>query len=1413
MQCSLDGLKQMRSTLNESAKEVAKRGTEMAADGSSYALLEKIYSHLAKNIRDPGAAVSTLREMTEALSSPVHRMLRIEMSEEIQMEVDGKAVDHYLLKSELSPNRSENGLPMVVMRIAPADNIGDVKTYVFEAGNDQALGLTGTADGVLIGGGTFVQRALDRVARQEISDNWPDVKINDEGDPVLGEILSKMDETGRVLGSSARGTDIAQEKLIDYDKVEEGTLGDIGKMKELLGKLHVLGGSRAGEGLMTYYSSLLDRMHPSFFNKMDIYYKRNAPEVKGVVMTEESQMRLHVTDGSDVLQPTEAEIYMQEVVHSMTAWALGSKVNGTGAIKTELNKLMAVVSKKLSYKDFLDVREEDATERDKEVAEKKLRYIMTSANNIDEFLAHTLTNPALMRVTQDIKISEVRDGQEYKTLFGKILGMFSKLIDTVLGAIKVRDKDQTVFDRVNDLAFILARVNDKHQGKLTRMNAIGKMMGVLADSESYLARKIAAVVEKVQKSSEMPQLPDDAGLFRRTVFSVEVLAKAVVNPAYRGALGLVASAYGIHPGGTIREFLAGLFERDELFRAAEAIGLIRSNLDATRNSIIDSISKEIRAAAKVPLDHEEETAVTTVMLETNLATQRYRQSGAKKYSDKEMISFLVDDEARYTRIGRIKHTIKDLLSDDEERARWTTAQAVGLGYFMATGEGHQATNTNSVNIVTGDGTNERFPRNDRLEAMVSELASLSALDYVPKKDREIVARLMKHEKKYMNKVTDYYDKYIRTSKETVFKDSQRHMMEGHTQELFDDTIDLRIAPLSERVTLESEGFTFRYELKDAEGVKSKEPMAVYTTNSWGKAERLRGAVSMGVLHTRGTKLSSLKMREDPVVGKALFQRDFSNSFNKAAEIHESMRNGTFDPAKVVNGLVPIYGLDGRPVDYRYTMSKERKRKLLGQRLEVSEVLSRSIASLDLQIREKKTNEEALLIIREDMKENWKEGTIGEDGLAEYVLIGPERGDDYEARLYQELPATFKRFINNRADKTMAVRKDLVPILFGGTHMRTTDLVGFNLLPGVLKSVVNALEGMWMSLIKISKGAILIKMPAVLINNALTNVLVQIAQGQVDIRLLARDYRDSIKEVDEYLKAKKRVVELVQELDADTSALRRVQNVSKLKEIMTGKRRELDRLRSLMAQNPAHELFEAGYYQSYIEDVEKSAITGTNRVAKAVNSKLDKLPKPVRVGVDTLYMTQNTSWYKWSQEVLQRSDMVARMVSNKNAIRTEYLMVEGELDLPLWWLEDKSKSYPVRQVLKGKERTEFLDKARTVRMNQILDTFINYTLPNGRFEEYANRMGVLMFTKYIKRIHRVATTTAATNPIKTALFTAGAIAGLSMDGLVEQSLFGRALGHDGDFSVLNIINGYSPYYHLQNVLQPPLLKDEMLGRFF
>jgi hypothetical protein len=199
-----------------------------------------------------------------------------------------------------------------------------------------------------------------------------------------------------------------------------------------------------------------------------------------------------------------------------------------------------------------------------------------------------------------------------------------------------------------------------------------------------------------------------------------------------------------------------------------------------------------------------------------------------------------------------------------------------------------------------------------------------------------------------------------------------------------------------------------------------------------------------------------------------------------------------------------------------------------------------------------------------------------------------------------------------------------------------------------------------------------------------------------------------------------------------------------------------------------------------------------------------MPAIVKTPLQIAYLSKETAWYKINQEVLQLSDLVARDVMNRKQKQIEKEQAEGKRDLPVEYRKLIDRMRPRRRVLGKEERVRFMQIAERSRHASLLDAFVNYQLPNGRGEEYLNRIGALMFTKYLKRIQKVITSSGVKHPIRTAAALAGASMMLDLEMIQDQALLVKAFD-ESDSGLLGIVPLYSPADIILSVATPGLIK--------
>lgn len=1216
-----------------------------------------------------------------------------------------------------------------------------------------------------------------------------------------------------ILGSEEGAKFTLNEKYEEVDYIH----GNIDSMKAMLKKLHALGGDKASDAEMERYMGLLEKMDPKFFDSLKLYVQEQAERSGGVARANRIDIKVKGTPRSLGNQQSEASIYMEEVFHSMTKTAIAAKTAASEKLKRQLDHLIELARAQLKPEDFLpDPKDSIDPEKEQALAEKLYDYILNGETYRYEFLAKGIVQPEIAKALAKV---QVRDTQGKKSILDRLMDLFELVGQVLTGTVNIKNKNSNVHDALVNLAYDFAEINTrKNQSMLERRGLFARVWDiVLNDPDRYLSNKINDLTEgTIEKlaTKEYKEVPKD--LYGRTKATAEHIALSLVNPTYTKVMGAVASAYGLRPDGTIREIVSGLFATEPVQKVGEFLVLQAGYVDKLRNEQIGLTVDSVLMKFKERPSKEMEEFLTTVLADTDLASLFGKTSAAydvglvksRVFNNETLRKLLTDDTVLDNFIKEAKRALKDL---DATHYDWHSNQAVGLGIYMATHQGSLSQNLNATNIAEGIHSTHSKQAKAKVVKAIDELATLVAIKNTDRVARTQVAELMKTEWEGVQHVADVIEGFKKNSKVTVFKNNSRNQIKGYTKEVFDDTIVMEVALLEDRASMEAQGFTYRATLAPKVGDKNKKPMALYITDVASRPERLRGGVRMGQIRSKGFTITEAAYKDGEGFSNGVIreraQREINDIQRLAIEEAKKMEKGEFDFKEAVFGVVPLINNDGKVIDYRYMMNKETKLNNLNPERRISEVMGRSFGTLLDKEMSAAHNKKVLSVLKEDMEENWKQGTKGVDGLTDFTLIGPNVKDPEMRKLYYMLPREFQEFINSREDKTLAVRTSFKNMYFGYSQLSIMDFPGLaKITPKVLAKWIRVAETIWMEIVQVAKTNILMKMPTVTLSNFVSNCFYLAMRGYDPVSILTMQL-DSYREIKRYNgNVRKRQELLNTQRDLTVAKGRSNLSEKRTKEINLELKRvngELKAVESNIKDSRIHELVEMGLDQT-VEDIASNVTRDTNRVSKYFNEKMENLPSIARTGVDYLFLTKRTAPYKIVNEFLEITDLMARDIQNTMEKRAEVRQANGEEPLPQWWLKKQPKGYKAKARLTGEERAKFLQEAEVFRKYELVEDYINYALPSGQMEEYLNKVGILMFTKYVKRIQRIITKTGGRGPLKAMLGLFGVSYLGGLPSIHEQSFLAKDWYTDS-LGPGNVFPIYGPTDILMNILTPSLLK--------
>ena len=1192
------------------------------------------------------------------------------------------------------------------------------------------------------------------------------------------------DETAtKILGSKKSSTKKANRSK--FNRIENTVHGNVEKMQELLEEIHVLGGSKESREHVDYLKGLIGQMNPKFLKQVKTYIDTNAKESGGVMASDGIEISISKADKLAGNQQSEAEIYAHEVVHSYVTFAVdAAKAGNREAYKLyrEIEYLVGLARKHIKVEDLMPEVSIDK-EVELENAKAMYEYIFNSEHAEEEFISHILTNPLVMKKAKEIAIKE----EKGKSLWQKVKDLFETLINVAAGNFDFSDRKKNVYEATRDLTFRLAEYNIKtiREAK-AKESLLDRATEQLNGVDGALADKMEEFYEKYMPKGVVGPKPEDAT--GKAKWYAEALGKMALNPVYRSQLSKWATAYGLPPEGSIQTMMRDFFEQDDLSKAVDWISLASDRVDGMKMNLISAVKDSIVSGFKEPLDKVSRKALTRVVMDTDLESiyNAKDKQGKRKYSHADIRKILSDEAELDRRISRVKNSLKEL---DEKRYFWHVNQAVGLGWYLATGEAHIAQNMNAMNIARGLLSEEYKSPNKELVQLIDEVATLTALKYTKEEDKKKVAELMKADWRGVLNVVSIAKDLKDDARKSVFSEGTTHIIKGYTKEVFDDRITMEIALTSEKADMEKRGFKLVKVLEKHPGDTTSGEFGMYVSDMFSTSEWYRTATRLTKMGSKGTGLKELMYASEDDYAGLKHKTAKTKLDTERVKAVSKMLKGEIDIKEMPHGLVPILNEDGAVVDYRYMMNKEDKEKLLGMSTDIAEVAGRTKAHIFDKFESEKHNKKLLDIIEADAKENYINGfTIGKNDK-EYVVIKDKSTDPKIQELWNMLPKSFKTAAMNNSYKGIAVRRDLLNNYFGYRHVSFADFPGLKLItPQIIKNVIRVAETLWAEFIKISKVDILIKMPFVIVGNILSNFMYAVMTGTNPVELV-RMYMDSTRDVRSYLKKHRELVELRVARDSGNIAKKDIGKIAQLE-------REL-------ANNPIHELYELGVYQAIVEDISKDEFTSTNKLKQWYKDKTEKVPQILKDGANWVYLTEETQYYKFMSEVLQMSDLVARDVENRKLKVINDNQKTGKKKLPKWFLDE----FPgeVRRKLTGKELKAFEDKAKAMRLDTVLNAFVNYNKPSGAIEEYLNRMGLVMFTKYAKRIQRVIGTTAWRYPIKSMAVLLGQEFLLDVETIQDQSIFTRSWYNMG-LSEGDLIPGKPLWEYFMEVFTPPILQS-------
>lgn len=1101
------------------------------------------------------------------------------------------------------------------------------------------------------------------------------------------------------LGNEPEMSDIPTGKLMA--EAMESTDG----MLSLFDKLHQMTGT-AVDTHTTKLRELIGSLDTKFLGKMKLYLNDKATRNNGSLSIDARTINLNVHNKPIVgTEMSATEVYAHEVIHAFTAYAEASKDVEAQRVRSRIRQIQEAAKRKIN-KDSLP--------------EGVWEYIFEGENSLREFVAYATTNEAVMK---ELSKYTVKENKAELTFLDKVLDLLKQLLDIVTFRGKSVRAGETMTEAMLSLTFNLMEYNNKAVTKIEeKKGAVKFVLSLIENKEAKFKETIDSLLKKMAKEGTPPPVPPkNPTRLELAKWYVEFLPQLLSREDMKPYWKRILSAFKMRPEGFVQNVIRDMSVPDKLERTVEKLGMMSDIVDQKARSMEATVGEAVKRKFTRELTLTEKEVLTEMVVDTDL------QSIFEQYGAKKVAGMLVDPKQLKDEIEVVKKQLKG------EHYNWYVHSAQGLANYMVTGYAGLTQNLNAENIATGVLTGESIEASPETIKAIDTLATLYALEMSKDGSKGMLADLLSKEEAGVSYVVEMHKLAQEEARAKLFRNNKL-MVKGYSKGVFDNTISVVVKPLAQREELEAQGFFLVKPLEKTKSDKTSLPMGVYKSKNFMNVSYYRAATRLTGIAKRGTSVTDLAFMDESNRKLELLLANRSKSLLDKQRMEEVKKIKEGKPSNSSEIVSPVLDEYGNVVDYRYMMSKEEKKQLLVQDTSVDKVIARTHGSIIDKASTAEHNKAVLDVIWNDMKENYVEGSSHGKNNMEYILIEKNSPDKSIAEIYRLLPDEFKHEMAKRDMDYLPVRRDMLLNYFGFRNSTITNLaIGSTpiMTNGQVKAVVRGVEAIWQEFIKIAKVNIVIRIPAVLMGNIMSNIMVSVVEGKNPVQVVrmqlenARWLRQYLNDEAEYRQA---------QLDKNDKEVRRL-------------RRELER-------NPVHELMEAGMYQPIIEDIGKADFESSNRVSRWLDKKMEGLPTFVKNGAHWLYLTEKTSFFRFMTQATQYSDFVARATQNQ-------LMKEKGI-------------------------------SKEVRMNVVLDAFVNYNKPATSIEEWFNQMGFMMFTKYAKRIQRAIARQIKDHPIKALLYIAGQeYLGIMPEDIYDQSLFTR--------SWYNI--GLNPLDHVIQVASP------------
>ena len=1020
--------------------------------------------------------------------------------------------------------------------------------------------------------------------------------------------------------------------------------------------------------------------------------------------------------------------YQESYVAEQLEATLGSQIVNQGAHSVAIKRLWTQAKDQLKPEDFLD------DSGDMDLAKARYQRLFSpkttsastvydvsvgknvTANQADYLQAFTIM--AMVHEPTRKLLEKVDTTAAQRQMKVTSLGtLLTKIRDLILdGLARLGNTPSsvkgTVGAQAQRLVQNLASIEHKKRARILRQKEVSDH-----GPNAFVTRQMAGLRKKLQKPAKT-QLGKAARI-------ASILTEGDKADGFINAIQQIRNKHLKERNGSImslaQEFLGETALNSKVMRLMR---WSNRDIDQQRKQVKDSVRSMISESFGKPLTEAQETALTKVMVMTDLSSLLDQDVDYNS-----IVELVINDDKRKQKIKDLEAKLKAT-----EHGIYYINQARALGLYMvenASSNRNLSKNAHNIAMLYGDSQRNINKRSaERAMPLIDQLATLHALERTSAEQKEVFKELalQEGERKDGNGVSFVLHQHAAIQKdafETIFDSNPVNVVKGYMHQITNPHLTVKFATSSEEVQLlKAQGYrvdhVIRRDSKDPSGYDAngrvRQPITAMVVEDGGIAARLAGVMSYTNKSSMGTSLSEAMSAVGENGNINLVANFRAAAQNDIDALHQQLVEPTKGDGKGAL-MIPIFDHQGNVQDYRYEMEEQFRSRMLEKHYDVTNVMGAMAGNLIDKVATKDINEKTI-------KELSDQYSKDPDKKA-YIMVGKRSSDPKMREVWNLLPEETKQAARDQFDgDRLMIRTELFEPVFGYRKASITDLWAksplersrFNqFMVKVLELTFGKIfgdklimrlrqgEAGWQELLRGVKDILVVKTGFTLIGNIISNTALLWASG-VPLIDIAKNKTAAWKGVLRYQKEHTEVFKLQSMLAA--------QPMSQAEESKT--RARIAELENSLANNPVKELVDAGLFQTIVEDINiaDDPFSYKSKLFKKTERLTANIPQGIKTAASTLTMSQDTPAYKFLHQSTQVSDFAARYTQYK------YYTERGKNPL-------------------SKEEA----------MKRIVANFVNYDVPTGKGLQYLNDMGLVMFSKYYIRIQRPIIRLAQENPLR------------------------------------------------------------------